>query len=409
MGCGCQDQNAKTDDFCPDAQDASTEAAEVTTKQSLQRRTLLKAAAVGSTLAALAGREGLTPFSAMAHTDTKSACTAQDIEVSSGTIINEPCTCTPGGTFPAIAAFQVTNNNNSRRKCITLHMGAGGTFGGKDFLLTTNPSGVPSGNDSNIAGNGTTQTMYALLGNVACNFGKECYPGSVVAFQTAQNSQDTACDLGGLQKYPGGQCRRQEICIVGFGATLECASSGTCGSTGSGNCSVACGGNLFLKASATGGTAGSNGTYAFTVKNASGTTVASAPAGSSSPQCLTVSSPTAGTYTLTVTDSQGCTRTASVTVAVSSITAGLTGSPGGCGGTVDFTASTTGSGTCTYEFVVAGQSQQGPGSSNTFTYDPVALDHVDGTDHSVRCHVVCGSCSADATKTVNTCATTTVS
>jgi hypothetical protein len=402
MGCGCQDQNAKTDDFCPDAQDASTDVAEVTTKESLQRRTLLKAAAVGSALAALASRESLTPFSAMAHTDTKSACTAQDIDVSSGTIVNEPCTCAAGGTFQAIAAFQVTNNNNAARKCITLHMGAGGTFGGQDFLL------VDANGNSNIDGKGTTKTMFATLGSVNCNFGQECYPGSVVAFQTAQNQSDTACP-GPLTKYPGGQCRRQEICIVGFGATLACASDGTCSSTGSGNCSIACGGNLFLKASATGGTAGSNGTYTFTVKNASGTTVASAPAGSSSPQCLTVSSPTAGTYTLTVTDSKGCTRTASVTVAVSSITAGLAGTAGGCDGTVDFTASTTGSGSCTYEFVVAGQSQQGPGSSNTFTYDPVALDHVDGTDHSVRVHVVCGSCSADATKTVNTCATTTVS
>src|SRR5919199_4998249 len=154
---------------------------EPTAKSSWSRRNFLKAAALGAAAAALAGKG---PASVLAHTDTKSSCTAQDIEVSSGIIINEPCSCTAGGTFQAIAAFQVTNNNNAARKCITLHMGAGGTFAGMDFLLNTQPDGSGT---SNISGNGTTQTMYANLGTVNCNFSQECYPGSVVAFQTAQN------------------------------------------------------------------------------------------------------------------------------------------------------------------------------------------------------------------------------
>ena len=45
MSCGCQ--NAKTDEFCPDApEEAGDPIAEVTTSQPLHRRTLLKAAAL---------------------------------------------------------------------------------------------------------------------------------------------------------------------------------------------------------------------------------------------------------------------------------------------------------------------------------------------------------------------------
>ena len=375
-----------------------------TTKWGLNRRKFLTAAALGTAAAAVLNRG-----SALAHTDTKSSCTAQDIEVSSGTIINEPCTCTPGGTFQAIAAFEVTNNNNARRKCITLHLGAGGTFGGKDFLLTTNPSGIPSGTDSNISGNGTTQTMYAFLGTVSCNFGQECYPGSVIAFQTAQNQSDTACD-GPLQKYPGGQCRRQEICIVGFGATLTCVNN--CTDKTPTNCSVACGGTLSLLATATGGTAGSNGTYTFTLKDPNGATVATKTG--SSPQCFTVSNPINGQYELTVADSKGCTRTAkSGTVSAGSITAHLavSGNSGCNDGSLTFTGSATGcSGSATYEFSVDGTVVQAASSDSTYVYTP-SLASGGGLDtgcHTVSVKVNCSGCVDTASRTVSQCVTSTV-
>ena len=277
------------------------------------RRTFLKAAALGTAAAALLGRSGgdggglsFGAASALAHEDTKSSCTANDIEVSGGQIINEPCTCAEGGTFEAVAKFLVSNHNNATRKCITLHLGSGGTFGSKDYLLTTDPSGDPTKGTSNISGNGTSQFMYAKLGTVSCNFGKECYTNSVIAFQTAQNQSDTAC-AGPLQKYPGGQCRRQEICITGFSATLECVSG--CGADATPTtCNVGCGGTLYLRASAVGGTDGSNGTYTFTVTAPDGTTQYTLTG--SSPQCFAITNPQKGTYTLSAADSKGCFRTA---------------------------------------------------------------------------------------------------
>lgn len=340
--------------------------------------------------------------STLAHTDTKSACTAQDIEVTGGTIINEPCTCASGGTFQAVAEFQVTNNNNAARKCITLHLGAGGTFGGQDFLLTD------ANGSSNIAGSGTTKTMFAQLGTVSCNFAGECYSGSVIAFQTAKNQADTACE-GPLTKYPGGQCRRQTICIVGFAATLDCDPSTTAIDS---NCTVPCGGSISLLATATGGTTGSNGTYTFTLTDPNGATVQTIGPGASSPQTFTFTPTVSGTYTLTVTDSQGCTRTATVTLTVSTITASLTGAAAGdctASGTATFTASSTGTGSCTYQFLVDGTEVQAASSSNTFDYHPVGLGTVDDTDHTVTVNVNCGGCTASASATVHSCIHTTVS
>ncbi len=136
--------------------------AETEPKSGWNRRTFLKAAALGTAAAALLGRSHLDASSVLAHEDTKSSCTANDIEVTGGQIINEPCTCAEGGTFEAVAKFLVINQNNATRKCITLHLGpTGGSFGGKDFLLTTDPSGDPTKGTSNIGGLGTSQFMYA--------------------------------------------------------------------------------------------------------------------------------------------------------------------------------------------------------------------------------------------------------
>jgi hypothetical protein len=290
------------DDFCPEETTDAAVAPEPDQVEELTgpmpRRSFLKAAAAG---AAGLGAIGLSKFTVSAHTDTSSSCTAGDIEVTGGTIINEPCSCTTGGTFEAIAAFQVTNNNNAARNCITLHLGTGGSLAGRDYLL------VDSAGSSNISGNGTSKVMFANLGILPCNFGRECYAGSVVAFRTAQNQQNPTCD-GPLTRYPGGQCRRLEICIIGFSASLVCATT----------CDALCGGSLNLVASATGGTAGATNLYTFSLTDPNGTVVETR-TGVTSPQTFTVASVINGTYTLTVTDSKGCTRTATRALTTTSI------------------------------------------------------------------------------------------
>ena len=400
MSCGCQ--NTEIEDFCPDAPDETVDAlAEVTTSQPLHRRTLLKAAAIGGAVAAMANRGGTSPFSAMAHTDTKSACTAQDIEVSGGTIINEPCA--EGGNFNAIAQFTVSNHNNAARKCITLHLGAGTLFGGNDYLLTD------SGGSSNISGNGTTKTMFANLGSVPANFAGACFDGSVIAFQTQQNQSDTACS-GPLTKYPGGQCRRQQICIVGFGVTLACASAG-CASTGAANCTVPCGGTLYLKAVASGSSQGAQPTYTFTLYR--GGVLVPATDYTLSGGCFTVPNPQAGSYTVVVADSLGCTRTSNaVSVTVSSITASMTPvASTGCGdaGQITFNASTSPAGTCTFRWFVDSEGGGTPdGTGSSFTYNPAAFTgHLNGSTHFVKVIADCGGCAASAKTNVSACVTTT--
>jgi hypothetical protein len=320
MTCGCQN---KTDDFCPDASEAPDAVAEVTTRQPLHRRTFIKATAIGGAVAAIAGRTNLSPFSASAA----SPCTAGDIEVSNGVISNEPCVC--NGTFQAVAAFQVRNDNNATRKCVTIILGAGGTFGGQSFLLTVNPDGTGG---SSIAGLHTTQTMYARLGNLSCNFSQECYADSVIAFQTAQNNSDTACS-GPLTRFPGGQCRRQTICVTGYGVSLACATA-NCATTGSANCAVGCGGTLYLSAAAVGHSQGATATYTYTLYR-DGIQVG----GPQSSGCFTVANPIAGSYTVVVADSLGCTRTSNaVAVTVSQLAAPVVSTSGpDCSGNVTYT------------------------------------------------------------------------
>ena len=124
----CTDETTTYESPDDSSTDKGTESvAESLTKASWNRRTFLKAAALGTAAVALLSKSGGEV--ALAHTDTKSSCTANDIEVLGGQIINEPCGCTPGGKFPAVAQFTVINHNNARRKCITLHMGSGGLLG----------------------------------------------------------------------------------------------------------------------------------------------------------------------------------------------------------------------------------------------------------------------------------------
>lgn len=296
-------------------------AAETVTGSGLRRRTYLAAAALGATAA-----QFLTgSLTVLAHTDDKSSCTAGDIEVTGGDIINEPCL--PGSSFVAIAQFQVTNKNNAARNCITLHLGPNANaLGGSDFLLTTNSDGSYTAGSSNISGLGTTQTMYAKIGTIPSNLsGPLCFPNSVIAFRTAGNQNDPTCD-GPLMKYPGGQCRRQDICIVPFGADLQCASGCGSGATvGANNCTVGCGGTLYLRATAFGhsASASTNTFYRFELYGPGQTPGTDTPIESvsnqTSPHCFTVANPESGTYTLRAYDSANCFREDTIPVTVNNL------------------------------------------------------------------------------------------
>ncbi len=354
------------------------------------RRTFLKAAALGAATVAVLGK-GST--SVLAHEDTKSSCTANDIEVLGGQIINEPCNCTPGGTFEAIAEFTVINQNNATRKCITLHLGGGGTFGGKDFLLVTGKDGKSG--TSNISGLGTTQTMYAFLGTVSCNFGKECYTNSVIAFQTAQNQSDTAC-AGPLQKYPGGQCRRQEICITGFKASLACTA----------NCSPDCGGTATLRAGVeTAPTAPGDTpfTYVLTATTATGTSETSYGPTADTSHDFSVKVSVDTNYTLKVYDSRlgaNCFRSAGpVAISANPITVtAASGTPPACaGGNSTLTASATASGSVKYEFFEGTESL---GSVETSTGTGSISVLLGPGLHTIKVVASNGNCSDDETFSV---------
>ena len=415
-------------------------------KPGWNRRTFLKAAALGTAAAALLGRSsgdggGLSfgAASALAHEDTKSACTAQDIEVLGGQIINEPCACAEGGTFQAIAKFTVINQNNATRKCITLHLGSGGLFGGKDFLLKD------ENGSSNISGHGTTKEMFANLGEVPCNFAQECYANSVIAFQTAKNQSDDACPEGGITKYPGGQCRRQTICITGFGVNVACAGN-NCAATGAANagttcltapsCTVPCGSDLNLAVTAVGGTADCAATNP--------PTVTLTPPGGGTPlqptsqsvltdpttgitrrtACFTVpaGSVQPGCYTVTAIDCspEQCTRTAVINVAAGSITAGLAFSPANtaCGnGQVTFTGSATDNATgaalsgCSFRFKVDnGDYVNGGGTNgNEFVFEPtVTGGALDTACHTVTVEANCSGCTDTESRTISQCVQSTV-
>ncbi len=374
------------------------------------RRTFLKAAALGAATAAVLGK-GST--SVLAHDDTKSACTANDIEVFGGRIINEPCD--ENTPFRAVAQFTVRNQNNATRKCITLHLSGGGIGGQSDFLLVNDPSGDPATGISFVSSSGTEQIMYAALGTLPANTGVLCFNNSTVAFQTAQNQSTTACS-GPLTKYPGGQCRRQDICFVGFSATLSCVDN--CTDQNPSNCSVSCGGTLSLLATATGASEGATaGTYTFTLLHPDGTT-AETRSNVSSPQCFTVSSADVqpGKYKIVCTDSEGCSRSAeSGSVTTSSITAhiAVSGNSACNSGVLTFTGSADGcSGTPTFRFRVdSGSWVNGSGTNNAqFTYSPptVTGGGLDTACHTVTVEASCSGCTDTTSCSVSQCVTSTV-
>jgi len=367
--------------------------------------------------------------SARANDLSDSPCTAEDVEiVGSGIVINEPCTCPPGGTFTASVQFTVRNNTSTNRYCIALHLVP-------DGVVLSTPTDVvlkdASGKSTAPGKSGGEKyhdtVMYGTIPNFPCNAGVVCFGQSgvvrgkcapmsctTVSWNTSTGAANcTTAD----ETPPGGQCRHQQVCIVGFGASLSCTA----------NCNVTCGGSSTLRACVT--APASRGPFTMTVAGSDGSTQTQSTFGDASGSaCLSFTvnptlSPTT-TYTLTVTDKNGCTRTATASVGVTPSTLTITPSTTpACNGVLVYTASVTGQTGCSFTWTVDGGTMTAFAaaggsddariarvsgtSNNTFSFR--ALDNA---CHTIRATASCSNgtqtpCTASASVTAKQCVSAT--
>jgi hypothetical protein len=284
---------------------------------SASRRTFLKAAALGAAAAAVVGRSGsgslrLGSSSVYAHDISTFQCTSNDVRIpTAGQIINEPCDCT--GTFNAIVQFTVTNNAASARNCITLHLCPvtlpnGTIFNPGDVLL-----------DGIIAGK-TTKTMTGTINNYPCGSGLLCF-GVAVPDGRGRCDAGTCCStvtwgVPGQDTCPpdhliSSKCRHQQICIQGRGATtLDCDTSLTGVQD---NCAIECGTNATLRACTTNAAGLGPFTYVLSDGQTFGPTTETCHDFVVGPITDTA------TYTVTITDKDGCAKSDSVTLTTSAV------------------------------------------------------------------------------------------
>jgi hypothetical protein len=361
------------------------------------RRTFLKAAALGTAAAAVWQKgPGLRFGPAAAFADDLSGlnCTANDVRiVGPGTILNEPCTCT-GGTFNAEVSFHVINNTGTTRYCVTAHFCPGTNgFSPGDIVF----GNIPANFDGNVTvtipnypcssglvcfGERGSQLDGSFLKGEACPAGKCC---STITWNVKANDPcpDTTRQISS-------KCRHQQICIQGYGATLTCKSG----------CTPTCGDSTVLTGTVSGGV----GPYFYVLSGSDGTSQRFPATGTTNDTShdFTVTATAATTYTLTVTDSRGCTRTASTSIAAPGqpspiITVDATA----CNGVVNFSASAAGFTGCTSAWTINGAA---PG---TFTNDDTTLVRVkadgsldvrilDGLCKTIAVTLTCGACSGPA-------------
>jgi hypothetical protein len=316
---------------------------------------LLACAAVA--LLACAGNEP-----AAANDLSDSPCTAGDVEiVGSGVVINEPCTCPPGGTFSARIQFTVRNNTSTPRYCIALHLVPDGSVvtGPIDVVLfDANGSSTALGKSGGARFKDTV--MYGTIPNFPCNagivtFGEagvvkgKCAPNTCSTVSWNTSPGQAACTVAD-QNPPGGQCRHQQVVVIGFGASLSCVA----------NCSVQCGGSATLRACAVG--PADRGPYTLRLAGSDGSSQTQSTFNDASGSaCLDFTvNPTQSpvtTYTLTVTDRNGCTRTATASVNVASFAVTITpATTPGCNGVLSYTASVAGQNACGFTWTVDGVS-----------------------------------------------------
>jgi hypothetical protein len=398
MACGCQN---KSDDFCPDAPETTDQFADVTVAQSVGRRTLLKVAAVGTTVAAIAGRDAFSPSSALADDLSGFQCTAGDVEIIGvGQIVNEPCGCS--GTFGASVNFTVRNNAASDRGCITLHLVPVTLPDGSVF----NPGDVSL--QGSIAGK-TTQVMSGTIANWPCGAGLVCFgsptadgrrrcdPGQCPTVSWTVPGQDTCPP----DRQISSKCRHQRICIQGRGnATAICNDGGT-------ECTASCGGS----GSVTLCTSGGPGPYTFVLSDGQSF-------GPSNDLChtFTVGPITADTnFTGTVTDSGSppCADTSNaVAINVDDLVVGVgAASEPDCGGLIIYSGSVEGFDGCTFTWQIDGVDAVDTETDALIVRvnDDGSLTYrnLDGTCHEITVAAVCGTCVGSTGTSVTQCVTTT--
>lgn len=362
------------------------------------RRTFFKSAALGTAAAAavLEGRSMFGPLRVYADDLSAFQCTANDVRIiGPGIVLNEPCTC--NGTFNAVVSFHIINNTGTTRYCVTAHLCGSGNIPARDVVF------------GDIAAN-FDGTVTVTIPDYPCGTGLVCFgtAGSAAdgSFAKGENCPAGACcstiswnvrpnDPCPLVDPPiKSKCRHQSVCIQGRGTvTLDCAIA-TDGVQAS--CAVPCGATTTLRLCTTGSASSGPFTYVLGAQSFGPTT--------DTCHDFTVGPVTATTtYTGSVTDASGCTKSASTELTTTPTTVGLSVSGGETCGSGDLTFTATAGTGCTFNFKVDGVSVQNT-SSNTYAYaaDP------DGTCHTVSVVKTCGGCvSGETSLSVSQCVTTT--
>jgi hypothetical protein len=258
---------------------------------------------------------------------------------------------------------------------------------------------------------GETLTMTGTVAGFPCNTGgtavclgspgsdgrRKCDPGTclTVAWNTSANSP---CPD---PTPPGGQCRHQQICIQGFGISVECAT-GACAvrNLTNGCCAVDCGASLNVKITAAGHSGDACATpLTISVKRPGETTFTPITVNASG--CYVDPTPVAGTYTFRATDCHDCFREDTLEVCVTSIEVGApvqVDNP--CSGIVTFRAGpvTGATGTVTYSFSLdGGAAVPGTGTNgDEFVYTPsVSAAGLDTSCHSLTVTASVGTSCTD--------------
>jgi hypothetical protein len=372
------------------------------------RRTFFKGAALGTAAAAMyaGGRMAFGPLTAYGDVLTNVNCTANDVRISGpGIILNEECTCT--GTFNAQVRFRIINNTGTTRYCVTVHLCDGVDEDGNvvfpatdlvfgniapnfdDFVTVTIPN-YPCGAGQvcfGVAGSGTD-------GGFAK--GETCPPGECCTVISWNVRPNDPCPLP-HEDVIKSKCRLQQVCIQGRGdTTIACPAAG---------CAVPCGGNIGLTVCTD--EPSSEGPFIIQLFECGGTTPLQS-FGPTTDKCHTFTvSPTGNTCyfgrVISTQDTPDCVKDSDqVTVTVTNITPTITvtGNDGCTTGVLTLTASPAGCDSYTWFIDEVQQTATG----NPFTYQPDA----DNTCHTVRVHVNCDGCEADARTTIRQCVQTTV-
>lgn len=336
---------------------------------SWNRRTFLKAAALGAAAAALvntdgAGRLHFGAASVLADELSGLNCTANDVRiVGPGIILNEPCNCS-SSKFDANVAFHIINNTGTARYCVTVHLCAttinGVAFPQTDIVVGDLPANFdgtktvtiknyPCGSGLVCFGAAGSQPDGSFLKGEACPAG-QCCTTITWNVKASDPCPDTTRQISS-------KCRHQQVCIQGRSATLTCES----------NCTPGCGGVATLKLCASGGTK----PYTFSLSD--GTTTYTPKSATADCALFDVTVTTSLTCTGTVTDSgtPACAKQSNpITLTAQPVAAPVLSKTGpDCSGSVTITADPCDA-SLIYTFKEGSTTLTSSGCSSTSTFAP---------------------------------------